>query len=78
MRVEGSSGLAAEIDGATIRIGWREPDWLGPGAPLPSVGTEWSITAADDALVLTLSHPAGRGSIATAIIPPVDGRPEPP
>jgi hypothetical protein len=26
----------------------------------------------------TLSHPAGRGSIATATIPPVDGRPEPP
>jgi two-component system, sensor histidine kinase PdtaS len=25
----------------------------------------------------TLSHPAGRGSIATAIIPPSNGRPEP-
>jgi two-component sensor histidine kinase len=26
----------------------------------------------------TLSHPAGRGSIATAIIPPSNGRPAPP
>lgn len=59
MHVEGSTGLLAEVDGATVRIGWREPDWLGPGTALPAPGVEWSITTDDEALVLTLSHAAG-------------------
>ncbi|MEY2457316.1 MAG: hypothetical protein QOK06_2410 [Acidimicrobiaceae bacterium] len=65
MRVEGSTGLAAEIDDATVRIGWREPDWLGPGAALPAAGAEWSIDAEDDVLVLTLSHAAGGTGIGS-------------
>jgi hypothetical protein len=65
MRVEGSSGLAAEIDGATVRIGWGEPDWLGPGTPLAAPGIEWSITAAEEALVLTLSNVADGHGIGT-------------
>lgn len=65
MRVEGSSGLAAEIDGATVRIGWREPDWIGPGSMLPASGVEWAITAEDDILVLTVSHADGATGIGS-------------
>jgi len=29
-RIEAAGGLALEIAGGAARIGWREPDWLGP------------------------------------------------
>lgn len=65
MRVEGSTGLAAALDGASVRIGWREPDWLGPGSPLPAAGVEWSITSEDEVLLLTLTHAGGATGIGT-------------
>ena len=65
MRVEGSSGLVADIDGATIRIGWRESDWLGPGTALPADGVGWSITAEQEILLLTLTHAAGAAGIGS-------------
>jgi hypothetical protein len=63
--VQTTSGLTAEIDDDRIRIGWSEPDWLGPGVPLSSADVEWSVDAQDDALVLTLTCPAGATGIGS-------------
>ena len=32
MHLEAANGLAVDVsDGGTVRIGWGEPDWFGPG-----------------------------------------------
>jgi hypothetical protein len=67
MRVEGSTGLVAAVEGATVRVGWGEPDWLGPGAALLGVDADSTITAEDDALVLTLSHREGSTGIGSGV-----------
>jgi len=38
--LEAANGLTVDVtDGGTVRIGWGEPDWFGPGAPTrPPVG----------------------------------------
>ena len=36
MHLEAANGLAVDVsDGGTVRIGWGEPDWFGPGTATP-------------------------------------------
>jgi hypothetical protein len=49
VRLEAADGLAVEVsDGGTVRIGWGEPDWFGPGtttrptASPPGTPTTWA------------------------------------
>ena len=47
MRVEASEGLTADIDRAgTVRVGWGEADWFGPGFLVRPEGPEPSDLAA--------------------------------
>ena len=46
MRVEAAGGLGVDIAGdGTVRIGWGEPDWFGPGRTTRAVAPEAARTA---------------------------------
>ena len=35
MLLEAANGLTADVsEGGTVRIGWGEPDWFGPGTAI--------------------------------------------
>ena len=78
MRVTTSSGLVASIDGSQLRIGWGEPDWLGPGTALGGAAgepwsgaslrdgeTEWSVEVVDDVIVLRVARSQAAVGLST-------------